>query len=76
MDALSNQIIMGNQKNNNLVKKKRRIDFSIIAALQIKIWKYSCHYNSIFFCGGGGGILSNGYDLNQLLTKDILRNTF
>ena len=26
--------------------------------------------------GGGGGILSSGYDLSQLVTKDVLRNIF
>ena len=25
---------------------------------------------------GGGGILSSGYDLSQLVTKDVLRNIF
>ena len=58
MDALSNQEIIIKNYNKKLFKKikksyRRRkenwlIDFFlIIVALQIRIQKYSCHYNAI-----------------------------
>ena len=31
---------------------------------------------NVFLFGGVGGILISGYDLSQLVTKDVLRNIF